>query len=158
MPASGAILAVDPGAVSGAVALSTPAGNLVVGDLAVVNRQIDPAAFSRVVRDMGVNTAVVEQVASMPKQGVASTWKFGFACGAIYGVLAACGVPVHYVTPSVWKRHHGLLGKDKEASRALAIKLHPGIEGLHLKKHQGRAEALLILDWFRNVKLKEQQP
>lgn len=150
-----AILAVDPGAISGAVALYTLEGNLVVGDLAVVNGQMDPASFSRVVRDMKVKTAVVEHVGAMPKQGVSSTFKFGFAAGAIYGVLAACGVPTHYVTPSVWKRHHGLLGKDKEASRALAIKLHPGVDGLHLKKHQGRAEALLILDWFRNTLPKE---
>ena len=151
---SGVLIAVDPGAVSGAL----PSGSrrrARVGDLAVVNGQLDAAALSRMTKDMRVATAVVEQVGAMPKQGVASTWKFGFAAGVINGVLAANGVPTHYVVPSVWKRHHGLLGKDKEASRALAIRLYPSLRGLDLKKHQGRAEALLMLDWFRD---KEKRP
>ena len=152
---SGVLIAIDPGAVSGAYAIRFPDGEAQVGDLAVVNGQLDAAALSRMTKDMRVATAVVEQVGAMPKQGVASTWKFGFAAGVINGVLAANGVPTHYVSARVWKRHHGLLGKDKEASRALAIRLHPSLRGLELKKHQGRAEALLLLDWFRD---KEKRP
>src|SRR6476659_4884628 len=110
------ILAVDPGAVSGALALRTPDGNFVVGDLPVVNGQMDAAAFARIVRDMKVRVAVVERVGAMPKQGVASTFKFGFACGAISGVLAASMVPIYYVVPAVWKRHFKLLSQPKEAA------------------------------------------
>jgi len=146
---SGALIAIDPGAVSGACAVRFHDGETWVGDLAVVNGQLDAAALSRMTKDMRVATAVVEQVGAMPKQGVASTWKFGFACGVINGVLISNGVPVHYVTPPVWKRHHGLIGKDKEASRALAIRLHPELRGLELKRHQGRAEAVLMLDWYQ---------
>lgn len=146
---NGALIAVDPGAISGAVAVQYPHGEIFIGDLAVVNGQVDGAAFSRMVRDGRVAGAIVERVGSMPKQGVASTFKFGFACGIIQGVLASCGVPVHYVTPPVWKRHFGLIGKDKEASRALAIQLYPDVVGLELKKHQGRAEALLMLTYYR---------
>ena len=103
---SGALIAIDPGAVSGACAVRFHDGETWVGDLAVVNGQLDAAALSRMTKDMRVATAVVEQVGAMPKQGVASTWKFGFACGVINGVLISNGVPVHYVTPPVWKRHH----------------------------------------------------
>jgi crossover junction endodeoxyribonuclease RuvC len=92
--------------------------------------------------------AVVERVASMPKQGVASTFKFGMATGIIHGVLAACDVPVHLVTPSVWKRGMGLIGADKEASRALALRLFPQVTGLDRKMDHGRAEALLMGHWF----------
>jgi hypothetical protein len=145
----GAIIAIDPGAISGAMALLLPDGELYVGDLAVVNGQLDAAALSRIVCDARVAVAVVEQVGAMPKQGVASTWKFGFACGTIRGVLVANGVPIHYVSPSVWKKHWGLIGKDKEASRSLAILRYPKLKGLDLKRHQGRAEALLMLDWYR---------
>lgn len=144
---SGAILAVDPGAVSGALAILTQAGNLVVGDLPVVNGQMDAAAFARIVRDMKVTVAVVERVGAMPKQGVASTFKFGKAVGIIEGVLMAREVPIHYVVPAMWKRHFGLLSKPKEAARALAICRHPEIQGLELKKHHGRADALLMLDY-----------
>jgi crossover junction endodeoxyribonuclease RuvC len=143
----GAIMAIDPGAISGATAILFPDGEVYVGDLAVVNGQLDGAALSRIVRDMRVGLAVVERVGAMPKQGVASTWKFGFACGVIQGVLVANGVPVVYVAPQTWKKHYNLIGKEKEASRQLAILRHPALAGLDLKRHQNRAEALLMLDW-----------
>ena len=54
---------------------------------------------------------------------------------------------LHYVTPREWKRHFNL-GPDKEQARALAIRLYPKLRGLHLKKHQGRAEALLLGRYF----------
>lgn len=143
----GAIAAIDPGAISGAIAILFPDGEVYVGDLAVVNGQLDAAALSRIVADMRVGCAVVEKVGAMPKQGLASTFKFGFACGAIQGVLVANGIPTHYVAPQVWKRHFNLIGKDKEASRQLAILRHPKVSGMNLKRHQNRAEALLMLDF-----------
>jgi len=150
-----AVLGIDPGAISGAYALQWDDGKIVVGDLAVVDGQLDAAHLTRLVRDQGVRLAVVERVGAMPKQGVASTFKFGVAVGIIHGVLMSRLIPTHYVTPPMWKRHHGLLQKTKEDSRALAIRLHPEVLGLHLKKHQGRAEALLMTDWYMN---KEKRP
>jgi crossover junction endodeoxyribonuclease RuvC len=47
------------------------------------------------------------------------------------------------VTPGVWKRHAGLIGKEKDASRELAARLYPQAT-LNLKKHHGRADALLL--------------
>ena len=103
---SGVLIAIDPGAISGAYALRF-AGEIAVRDLPVVNGQLDAAAFSRVVKDSNVAQAVVEQVGAMPKQGVASTFKFGFAAGIIRGVLAANGVPIHYVCPPVGRSISG---------------------------------------------------
>jgi crossover junction endodeoxyribonuclease RuvC len=93
---------------------------------------------------MNPQVAVVERVASMPKQGVASTFKFGMSVGIIHGVLLSSGVPLELVTPSMWKKGMKLTGTDKDAARALAIRLYPTVQGLHLKKHQGRADALLL--------------
>lgn len=149
-----AVVAIDPGAVSGAMALDCD-DLITVADLPVANGQLDAATLGRTLRAARVRVAVVERVGAMPKQGVASTFKFGFACGAIYGVLAALEIPIYYVTPQTWKKHFSLIGKDKEAGRALAIQRHPAVWGLQLKKHQGRAEALLMLDWFRD---KEKRP
>ena len=44
-------------------------------------------------REARVNQVVIEQVSAMPKQGVASTFRFGYACGAIYGAVVALGLP-----------------------------------------------------------------
>ena len=141
------LIAIDPGSVSGAYALFLNDGKIVVSDLAVVDSQLDAAALYRLVHDMGVRVAVVEKVGAMPLQGVTSTFNFGYACGAIYGVIAACGIELNYVVPRKWKSSYGL-GKDKEQSRALAIRLYPTVVGLDLKRHHGRAEALLLGRWF----------
>jgi crossover junction endodeoxyribonuclease RuvC len=146
----GAIIAIDPGAISGAYALYHPATGFSVGDLPVVNGQIDAAELTRLVGEDWVTHAVVERVSAMPKQGVSSTFKFGFAAGVIFGVLAAENIPIRYVTPREWKKYFKL-NSEKEAARALAIQRHPEVSGLQLKKYHGRAEALLMLDWYKET-------
>jgi Holliday junction resolvasome RuvABC endonuclease subunit len=141
---SGYLLSIDPGAISGAYALFFVGRPVKVGDLPVVNGQLDGAELGRMVSGMEPYAAVVERVASMPLQGVASTFKFGMAVGIIHGSILAHQVPLHLVTPGTWKRHFKLTGTDKDAARGLAIRLHPALQGLHLKKHQGRADALLM--------------
>src|SRR5882757_8541852 len=94
------VLGVDPGAVSGAYALVV--SNLaspIVDDIPVVDRQVNAAEWARIVDALRPHVAVVEQVGSMPKQGVASTFKFGMGCGLIRGVLAGAGIPIISVTP-----------------------------------------------------------
>jgi crossover junction endodeoxyribonuclease RuvC len=137
------LIAIDPGAVSGAMAWFYDDGKIVVADMPVVDKQVDAAEFSYLLRTTSAKASVVERVASMPKQGVASTFKFGMAVGLIHGVLLARGVPVNLVTPGVWKKHFNL-GPDKEQARGLAKRLYPGIQGMERKKDAGRAEALLL--------------
>ena len=48
--------------------------------------------------------AVVEQVHSMPHQGVASTFSFGTNYGMIIGALEALGIPYCTVTPGRWQK------------------------------------------------------
>jgi len=136
-------IAVDPGAVSGAYAMFADGAAQFVDDLPVVDGQVDAVSLAEIVRMFEPQAAVVERVASMPKQGVASTFKFGAAVGIIHGVLGALQVPTALVTPGRWKKHYNL-GSDKEAARALAIRTFPEITGLSRKKDQGRAEALLL--------------
>ena len=137
------LLAIDPGAVSGACAVFYNDRDPVVGDLPVVDGQVNAAALYALVSALRLPRAVVERVSSMPKQGVASTFKFGMAVGIIHGVLASAAVPFLLTTPAQWKKAMRI-GADKEVARALAIRLYPKVEGLELKKHQGRAEALLL--------------
>ena len=141
------VLGVDPGAVSGAYALLTR--NLeqpTVDDIPVVDRQVNAAEWARIVEALKPDLAVVELSSSMPKQGVASTFKFGMGCGLIRGVLAGAGVPIINVTAAKWKKHFAL-NNDGEKSRALAIRRFPDVTQLSRKKDHGRAEALLIALW-----------
>lgn len=89
--------------------------------------------------------AIVERVSAMPKQGVASSFGFGVNFGSVLGVLQALRVPIELVTPAKWKREMGL-GAEKHASLHKARMLFPRCD-LTLKKHDGRAEALLLAHW-----------
>ena len=84
--------------------------------------------------------AYVELVSSMPGQGVASMFSFGHAAGVIQGVLGAFRMPVKMVTPQSWKKRAGLTGKNKDASRTLAIQMWPLWRELD-KKGAGQAYA-----------------
>jgi hypothetical protein len=139
---SAPVLGIDPG-LSGAWAALWPDGTLNVGDLPTVGKAIDGAAFARLVRSLQPRFAVVEQVGAMPKQGLASTWKFAESVGTVLGVIAACEVPLHRVTPGVWKRRFAL-DADKEKCRARAIALWPACPSLARKMDHGRAEAALM--------------
>jgi crossover junction endodeoxyribonuclease RuvC len=93
--------------------------------------------------------AAIERVHSMPKQGVASSFTFGEGFGLWQGVLTGLGIPFDLVTPQRWKKT--LLdgaSKEKDASRIRAQQLFPTVD-LKLKKHHGRADALLIAEWRR---------
>ena len=141
------VLGVDPGAVSGAYALLTRSlEQPTVDDIPVVDRQVNAAEWARIVEALKPDLAVVELSSSMPKQGVASTFKFGMGCGLIRGVLAGAGVPIINVTAAKWKKHFAL-NNDGEKSRALAIRQFPDATQLSRKKDHGRAEALLIALW-----------
>jgi crossover junction endodeoxyribonuclease RuvC len=89
--------------------------------------------------------AYVELVSSMPGQGVASMFSFGHSAGVIQGVLGAFEISVVMVTPQSWKKRAGLVGKDKDASRTLAIQMWPYWRELDKKGvGQAYADAALI--------------
>ena len=89
--------------------------------------------------------AYVELVGSMPGQGVASMFSFGHSAGVIQGVLGAFEISVVMVTPQSWKKRAGLVGKDKDASRTLAIQMWPYWRELDKKGvGQAYADAALI--------------
>lgn len=104
---------------------------------------IDGEHIAQLIRANQPVCAVVERVSSRPGQGVAGVFAFGRGFGVIEGVLESLAVPITYVAPQVWKRHHGLIKQPKRASLELARKLYPEAE-MPLVKHEGRAEAILI--------------
>jgi crossover junction endodeoxyribonuclease RuvC len=139
------ILGVDPG-LSGAVAFYFPVApdRIAAEDMPVVAGEVDCATLAARILQMGPAFAVVERVASMPKQGVASTFKFGASYGAVRGVLAALQIRTHLVAPAIWKKHFRI-DSDKEKARALALRLFAASpEHFSRKKDHGRAEAALL--------------
>jgi crossover junction endodeoxyribonuclease RuvC len=91
--------------------------------------------------------AYVENVHAMPRQGVSSTFSFGFSFGTVIGCLASLRIPYTLVSSNLWKRQVNIRGKGKDAARTRALQLFPALaEQLNLKRHHGRADALLLAD------------
>jgi Holliday junction resolvasome RuvABC endonuclease subunit len=142
------VLGIDPG-LTGALAWLGMDGRLsVVEDMPVIDGMVNGTMISRLVQAYDTEVAVVEKVHSMPKQGVASTFKFGMSYGVVLGVLAALEIPVYHMTSSEWKGYLHL-SKDKAQSRRMAADRWPGhVDRFCLAKHGDRAEAALIaLTW-----------
>ena len=143
------VLGIDPG-LSGAIAALDQNGEpVIVADLPVIAdrslKWIDGAALQSTILDALQGRqchAFVERVSAMPKQGVSSSFQFGVGFGSILSLLQAMHISIELVTPVVWKKSYGL-SKDKNASLHKARLLYPTAE-LHLAKHDGRAESLLI--------------
>lgn len=95
----------------------------------------------------------LERVHSMPGQGVASMFSFGGGFRAWEMALVCLRLPYQLVSPQRWKK--AMMdgeAKEKDASRVVACRLFPGQAGeLKLKKHHGRADALLIAEFLRRL-------
>lgn len=146
-------IGIDPG-LYGAIAVYDAGANLLsvhdipTHELTVNGKkrlQIDKHALSHLFMwDLLIGRAFVEDVHSMPAQGVASSFKFGFVAGCIQQAVVDAGFELVLVPPQVWKRRFNLTS-DKDASRARASELLPAHAHLWpLKKHDGRAEAALL--------------
>jgi len=140
----------DPGSSSGAWAAIDHKGLYIgCGDLPTVDGRIDAVELMRLVwHDIPTHMAV-EDVHTMPGQGIASSGKFMRAAGSIEAVAALAGDSLTLVRPQVWKRFHRLIGKEKSASLDMARSMWPSAP-LKLVKHHGRADALLIASWLMN--------
>jgi len=161
-PYSKTIIGVDPGSRSGAIAFLYEQKNGTVEahsfDLPTVKdgkgKQINAAALAATMwkyeRVSNTRVAFVENVHSMPKQGVASSFRFGKAVGIIEGVITALKIPMKRVAPVTWMR--AVIGRttggDTELIRAAAVNLFPEVE-LPLIQDHNRAAALLIAEYGR---------
>lgn len=147
---SAAFLGVDPG-LGGALAVFA-GGGITTHDMPIFDikgkRKLDIQRLHALLGDLVTifepKLAVVEDVHSMPAQGVASSFTFGYVTGVVHALLASYKIPAHLVSPGAWKRVMGL-SSDKDASRQLASRMFPA-EAFQWarKKDDGRAEAALL--------------
>lgn len=149
-------IGIDPG-LDGAVAVNID-GKIIFYDTPTLTiksgkknkRLCNPLLMADILRqykDEDVHV-VLEKVHSMPGQGVASMFSMGEGFGMWQGIIAAFQIPITLVTPQAWKKKTMAgMGKDKDASRQRALQLYPQLSGdLKLKKHHGRADALLLTE------------
>jgi len=138
------IAGIDCGYRTGGVALITE-GEAEVHDLPVFSEGgVDMRELLDILSDRGVAHIFIERQQAMPRQGVSSTFKLGYAYGQIVATAALSGIPYTLVTPVKWKRSMNL-PKDKDSARRMAIQWFPHLsKRLSRKKDEHRAEALLI--------------
>lgn len=142
------VIGIDPGQ-SGAIAFVDSEDGIVgCVDMPVVDGSVSAVLVHRELAGHGTpHLVVIENVHSMPKQGVASSFKFGRSKGVVEGVVAALRYPVEMPSPAAWKKSMGV-SADKETARAKALELHPIHADLFArKKDADRAEAVLLAEW-----------
>lgn len=109
-------------------------------DVHELNRWLEVVSVPRPFR------IVIEQVNSMPAQGVASTFTFGRHAGALEVWATMLDAPMRWVTPAVWKKRMGLpSGAGKAGPIMDAARGAFGDNPLwNVKANDGIAEAALL--------------
>ena len=168
----GYVLGIDPG-INGAIGVVDGNGFVCVEDLPVletyksgktksgkrkIRRELDIETFAvlliKYVHEYSPDLIVIENVQSMPGQGIAGAFSFGQTFGRIEGVVRALsGVRSIYVTPQSWKKYHGILRQAKDASILKSRLLYPAEADMFLKSKDGRADAVLIAEYGLSLNL-----
>jgi crossover junction endodeoxyribonuclease RuvC len=146
------IMGCDPG-ISGSIAFYWPEApwRVIAEDIPALVGRIDAVTVADRIAQMKPDMAVIEGVGAMPGQGVSSTFKFGVAYGTLLGIIATLHIPLHIVSPAVWKKKYGL-SRDKEKSRALALRLFPDCAHQFARKRDhNKCEAALIARYGAEV-------
>lgn len=73
-------------------------------------RNIDGTTIANYIRSKKVEAIIIEDVHSMPKQGISSAWQFGKGFGIILGVCMALNIKIIQISPMKWKKL--VLGND----------------------------------------------
>lgn len=160
------IIGFDPG-LSGAMGVIHPEG-VAVHDLPTLElrngkkrkRVLNRITLAGMVRSLVITaqanqweiTMWIEDVHSMPKQGVASMFSMGRVLGNIEMVPAVLGIRHEFVAPQTWKKKMlAGMGKEKDASCYKASAIFPDLEFFGPKggAKDGRGDAMLIAEYGR---------
>lgn len=146
------VLGIDPGVSGGIAVVSGDAGRPHVIDVWDVPRvgvgaaeRVDVVQTICLIRKHAPSFAVIERAQAMPDQGGSSGFKYGRAVGHLEACVQGLLIPMQVIEAGAWKKAHGLLRSEKEASRQRALQLFPDVAGrLARKIDHNRAEAILI--------------
>jgi crossover junction endodeoxyribonuclease RuvC len=124
------VIGIDPGQ-KGAIVLYSRdgAGKIEAHRMPVRDKVVDLYGIDKIINPaLAISDcfAFIEDVHSMPGQGVRSMFTFGFSTGALHGILSYCNIPIYTVSPRRWKKVilKGL-GTDKAAAIAYCQREYP---------------------------------
>ncbi|KAL6849951.1 hypothetical protein ACP4OV_020578 [Aristida adscensionis] len=163
---AGWAIGIDPDT-SGAIAVLSPDGSSQVFDnpfvhivvSEVIRKRLDTKSIIQLLRGLDAppgTTAYIEKSSPFPTDGKLGWWSTGFSYGLWIASLVASGFSVVPVASQTWKSYFGLSrsGSPKDDSRQAASILFPDMApSLKLKKHHGRAEALLLAAYGKGLML-----
>lgn len=113
----------------------------------------DPQEYIKTLKQFNGATVCIEQVHSLPHEGVKSVWSFGQTYGWLLGVLDAVGLSYQTVSPNLWKKDFSLLRTEKKQSIEVCKRLFPGIELKRTDRcrndDDNMADAALICEYAR---------
>lgn len=113
----------------------------------------DPQKYIKTLKQFNGATVCIEQVHSLPHEGVKSVWSFGQTYGWLLGVLDAVGLSYQTVPPNLWKKDFSLLRTEKKQSIEVCKRLFPGIELKRTDRcrndDDNMADAALICEYAR---------
>lgn len=136
------VLGIDPGKNGGLAFLSLDGTQALVFPMPTTERDVyEMLSFY----SPGIKRALIEKVHSMPKQGVASSFKFGVGYGFLRGLLTALLIPFDEAAPQTWQKALGCLSHgNKNVTKAKAQQFWPKLRITH-----ATADALLIAEYAR---------
>lgn len=157
-------IAIDPG-LSGAVAILRDDGGVVLIDTPTAKiksgKKTKRVYIEKLMVDIFTgdyspsNTHVgIENIHSMPGQGVSSMFTMGFGFGLWRGIIVALGYPYTKITPQRWKKDTmDGMGKEKAASCVRAQQLYPDAELFTPRGRalDGRGDALLMATYLKKT-------
>ena len=143
-----AYVGIDPGA-HGAIAYVTGDSWAFNAEEFAKHTPLEWFEFLKFIKATHGAFAMIERVSAMPRQGVSSTFKFGYQAGMCEAMVLAAGIPYEFVTPAKWQAALKCLSHgDKNVTKRKAQELFPG----PLKITHGNADALLIAEYCRRTR------
>jgi hypothetical protein len=156
------VLGIDPDAFGALALLNRETGVLVdVIDMPILDvqpaRLVDVRQLAGILDPLAsqIGDAFVEKAWGRPTDPPSFAFRVGHNYGAVLGVVSAHFIRLNVVTPQSWKKAAGVTA-DKESSRAEAsVRFPTECRRWALKKHHGRAEAVLIALHGRRLLLRQ---
>lgn len=157
------IIGIDPG-VTGAIAKLRHGEPLAIVDLPTRSRhngrtRIDGQKLLDELRRLTARNEITfvgtEAVHAMPANGSIGVFSQGSVTGSLEAVLDILQaerpyVQTRHLNPYEWKKHFGLIHKDKEDARQKANAIFNAPTSLRRKKDHNRAEAALMALYLRD--------
>lgn len=145
-------IGIDPG-YTGAIAIITNSNPYFVYDMPVIKigtkTELDMVGIKSLLEGYKNHETSIylEKAQAMPGQGISSTANYIKGYGQIIGLLFGMGISFSLVHPVTWKNKMMRdMPKEKNSSVIRCQQIYPRFseQFLKLKKHHGRADAILI--------------